>query len=112
MLSAKHALAHRLVFTKLQERTGGRMRFFVSGGAALAREFGEFFEAVGLKIIEGYGLTESSPVITANRLEAYRFGSVGHPIPGVEVCIGPDNEILARGPNIMKGYWNNEGATK
>jgi long-chain acyl-CoA synthetase len=88
------------------------MRFFVSGGAALAREFGEFFEAVGLRIIEGYGLTESSPVISANRLENYKFGTVGLPIPGVEVKIGSDDEILARGPNIMQGYWNDEQATR
>jgi long-chain acyl-CoA synthetase len=111
MLSAKHALASRLVFAKLQERTGGRMRFFVSGGAALAKEFGEFFEAVGLKIIEGYGLTESSPVISANRLDHYKWGSVGFPIPGVEVKIAGDGEILARGPNIMRGYWNSPEAT-
>jgi long-chain acyl-CoA synthetase len=111
ILSAKRALANRLVFKKLQEKTGGRMRFFVSGGAALAREFGEFFEAVGLKIIEGYGLTESSPVISANRLDHYKWGSVGFPIPGVEVKIAEDGEILARGPNIMRGYWNDPVAT-
>lgn len=111
MLAAKHALADRLVFKKLQERTGGRMRFFVSGGAALAKEFGEFFEAVGLKIIEGYGLTESSPVISANRLDHYKWGSVGFPIPGVEVRIAGDGEILARGSNIMLGYWKNPEAT-
>jgi len=111
-LSLKHSVADKLVFAKLRERTGGRIRFFVSGGAALGKEFGEFFEAVGLKIIEGYGLTESSPVISVNPLEDYRFGSVGKPIPGVEVKIGSDGEILARGANIMKGYWNNPGATK
>jgi long-chain acyl-CoA synthetase len=112
LLAAKQALAAKLVFSKLKERTGGRMKFFVSGGAALGKEFGEFFEAVGLKIIEGYGLTESSPVIAANRLDHYKWGSVGPAIPGVGVRIASDGEILARGPNIMKGYWNNEEATR
>lgn len=110
-LRITHAIADAVVFQKIRKRTGGEMRFFVSGGAALAKEFGEFFEAVGLVIIEGYGLTESSPVISANRLHSYKFGTVGKPIPGVEVKIAADGEILARGPNIMKGYWNDPSAT-
>ena len=88
------------------------MRFFVSGGAALGKEFGEFFEAVGITIIEGYGLTECSPVISVNHLDNYKFGSVGPVVPGVEVRIESDGEILARGRNIMKGYWNNPEATR
>ncbi len=110
-LSLKHKLATKLVFKKIQMATGGRMRFIISGGAALARELGEFFEAVGILIIEGYGLTESSPVIAANRLDDYKFGTVGKPFPGVEVKIASDGEILASGPNIMKGYYNNPKET-
>lgn len=112
ILKGQHALADKLVYSKLKERTGGRIRFFVSGGAALARELGEFFEAVGIQIIEGYGLTETSPVISANRLDDYKFGTVGKPIPGVEVKIAEDGEILTRGPNVMKGYYNDKRATE
>ena len=111
-LKAKHGLAEKLVFAKLKERMGGRIRFYVSGGAALPRELGEFFEAFGLIIIEGYGLTESSPVIAANRLDDYRFGSVGKALPGVEVRIAEDGEILTRGPHVMAGYYNNRKATE
>jgi long-chain acyl-CoA synthetase len=110
-LSIKQKLADKLVFTKLREKTGGNLRFFISGGAALSRHLGEFFEAVGLKIIEGYGLTESSPVIAANKVDDYKFGTVGKPFPGVEVKIASDGEILARGPNIMQGYYKNKKET-
>ncbi|HEY5615239.1 MAG TPA: long-chain fatty acid--CoA ligase [Bacteroidota bacterium] len=110
-LKLKHTVASKLVFSKLQERTGGRIRFFVSGGAALPKMLGEFFEAVGIQIIEGYGLTETSPVLTVNRLDDYKFGTVGRPIANVEIKIADDGEILARGPNIMKGYFNNSAAT-
>ena len=111
-LGAKHRIADKLVFKKLRERTGGRLRFFISGGAALSRELGEFFEAAGIQIVEGYGLTESSPVIAANRPDDYKFGTVGKPLPGVEVKIASDGEILARGPNIMKGYFKKKKETE
>ena len=110
-LSIKHKVADKLVFTKLREKTGGKLRFFISGGAALSRHLGEFFEAVGLLIVEGYGLTESSPCITANRVDDYKFGTVGKALPGVEVKIASDGEILAKGPNIMPGYFKNKKET-
>ena len=105
-LKIKHKIANKLVFSKIYEKMGGRLRFFVSGGAPLAKEIAEFFHAMGILILEGYGLTETSPVITCNLPGAVRFGTVGHPIPDVDVKIAPDGEILAKGPNIMKGYWN------
>ena len=111
LLSLQHKIADKLVFSKLRERTGGRLRFFISGGAALSPELGEFFEAIGIKIIEGYGLTESSPVIAANRIDEYKFGTVGKVFPGVEIKLGPDGEICAKGPNIMKGYFKNKKET-
>jgi len=111
-LNIKHKLADKLVLSKIREKTGGRLRFFISGGAALAREYGEFFQSLGLIIIEGYGLTESSPVIAANRLNDYKFGTVGKPLPGVDVKIAPDGEILAAGPNIMQGYYKNKKETE
>ena len=110
-LSLKHKLADKLVFHKLREKTGGKLRFFISGGAALARELGLFFEAAGILVIEGYGLTESSPVIAANRLNDYKFGTVGKPMPGVEIKIAKDGEILAHGANIMQGYYKNKKET-
>ncbi len=111
-LTMQHRLADRLVYSKMRERVGGRIRFFISGGAALPRELAEFFEAMGILILEGYGLTESSPVISFNRPENYRFGSVGQPVPGVEVRIADDGEILTRGPHVMAGYHNNRKATE
>ncbi len=104
-LSMQHNVAHALVFKKLGARVGGKLRFFLSGGAPLGRDIAEFFNGAGIRIMEGYGLTETSPVIAVNTFENFRFGTVGKPVPGVEVKIADDGEILARGDNVMQGYF-------
>src|SRR5581483_5293820 len=105
-------IADLLVLRNIRARTGGRIRFFVSGAAALPAEVGRAFAAFGLPIIEGYGLTEAAPVLCANPYKKLRWGSVGLPLVNVEVRIAPDGEILARGPNIMKGYYKHPDATR
>nr|WP_209310661.1 long-chain fatty acid--CoA ligase [Streptomyces spiramenti] len=105
-LRLKHAVADRLVYTKLRERFGGRMRGCISGSAALAPEIGYFFSGAGIHILEGYGLTESSAANFVNPMEAYRTGTVGKALPGLEVRIAEDGEVLLRGPGVMEGYHN------
>jgi long-chain acyl-CoA synthetase len=111
-LALKRALAHRLVFSKLHAALGGRLKWAVSGGAPLSRDIAEFFHAAGILLLEGYGLTETCPVLTFNSPNRYKFGSVGRALPGVEVRIADDGEILARGPNIAtRGYYKLPQAT-
>jgi long-chain acyl-CoA synthetase len=112
-LALQHRLAHKLVFSKLHAALGGRLVWAISGGAPLSREIAEFFHAAGILILEGYGLTETCPVLTFNRPHDFKFGSVGQALPGVELKIAGDGEILARGPNIAtRGYHKQPEATR
>ncbi|WP_238993661.1 AMP-dependent synthetase/ligase [Nocardioides caldifontis] len=110
-LKLQHALFDRLVFSKIRERFGGRVRFFISGAAALNSEVAEWFHAAGILILEGYGMTETSAGAVVNHPDDYKFGSVGIPFPGTEVKIAEDGEILIKGPGVMEGYHNLPEAT-
>jgi long-chain acyl-CoA synthetase len=104
-LALRRSLAAKLVYGKIIEKTGGRVHFFVSGGAPLSADVAEFFYAIGITILEGYGLTETSPVLACNTFDKMKFGTVGPLVPGVEIKIAKDGEVLAKGPNVMKGYY-------
>ncbi len=112
LLAFKHKVADKLIFSKIRQALGGRIRLLISGGAALPEELGYIYIGAGLPIVQGYGLTETSPVITAGVAEDNRVGTVGKPIRNVDVRIAADGEIEARGPNVMRGYYNKPGETQ
>jgi long-chain acyl-CoA synthetase len=107
-----HPIADRLVLQRIRERTGGRIRFFVSGAAALPAEVGRSFAAFGLPVVEGYGMTEASPIISVNKYDKIRWGAVGFAVPNVELRLAEDGEILVRGENVMVGYYNDAATTQ
>jgi len=106
------ALLDKLVRRKIAKRFGGRLKFFVSGGAPLNYDIGLFFTALGVRLLQGYGQTEAAPLIAANPPDGYKIHTVGPPVKGVEVKIEPDGEICVRGELVMKGYWNDDASTK
>ncbi len=112
LLKLRYKLAYRLVFSKLSEATGGNLKYFISGGAPLAKSIAEFFHAAGILVLEGWGATELSAPATWNSPSEYKFGSVGKPIPCNEVKVAEDGELLVRGPNVFKEYWRREDVTR
>ncbi len=112
LLALQRQLAERLVYRGVRARFGGRLRIAISGGAPLGREVSEFFEAIGMPVFQGYGLTEAAPIVATNAPGQHRQGSVGRTVPEVELRVAEDGEILAKGPGVMRGYWRNPGATR
>jgi long-chain acyl-CoA synthetase len=112
LLAAQHRLADRLVYSKVKERLGGRLRVANAGGAPLSREVAEFFHALDILILEGYGLSEVTTAATVNRATDFKFGTVGKPLPGVEIRIADDGEILIRSDTVFAGYYRDEAATR
>jgi len=108
----RYKIGDSLIFKKIKANLGGRLRLTVSGGATLNERIARFFYKIGVMVLEGYGLTETSPVVAVNRERDFRFGTVGKPLPGTKVKISPEKEILVRGPNVTKGYFKNEEATQ
>ncbi|HYK34966.1 long-chain fatty acid--CoA ligase [Alloacidobacterium sp.] len=104
-------LANKLVFSKIQSGFGGRVRYYIAGGAPLGMDTASWFAGVGIRILEGYGLTETSPVLAINTTAAYRIGSVGKPLPNIECRMAEDGELLVRGPNVFSGYWHKPDQT-
>ena len=111
LTSAEHALFEQLVYKKVEAAFGGRLRFAFSGGGPLGERLTHFFNGVGVKVFEGYGLTETSPTLTVNRLGAWKPGTVGRALMGTSIRVAPDGEVLAKGPQVFQGYWRNELAT-
>ncbi|MGB7817507.1 MAG: long-chain fatty acid--CoA ligase [Ornithinibacter sp.] len=111
LLAIQHSIADKVIGTKIRERFGGRVRFFISGSAALNQDIARWFDSMGMLIMEGYGLTETSAASFVARPTAYQFGAVGWPLPGTEARIADDGEVLLRGPGVMQGYHNNPDAT-
>jgi len=110
-MKIKYLIADKLIYSKVRAKLGGEIKFFISGGAPLSSNIAEFFSGIGITILEGYGLTETSPVLTSNTPDNIRFGTVGKKLSNVEIKIAKDGEILAKGPNIMLGYYKNDDAT-
>ena len=112
LLAAQHRLADRLVYSKVKERLGGRLRVANAGGAPLSRDIAEFFHAIDILVLEGYGLSEVTTAATVNRPSAFKFGTVGRPLPGVELRVADDGEILIRSNTVFAGYYHDDEATR